>query len=76
MERGIAKVNRQRNKDKVPPIERWVVYQLRHSVLSRIRKSHDIESARVLGGHRRLSTTEVYAEADLEKARKVMEEAG
>ena len=55
----------------VPP---WSVNQLRHRAASDIRKKHGLEAAQVMCGHKRASTTEIYAEVDIEKAVKVARE--
>lgn len=52
-------------------VERWHPNQLRHNAATRFRKKYGIELARILLGHRKLTTTEIYAEADWAKARKV-----
>ena len=54
----------------------WHPYQLRHSAATRIRREHGIEAARVLLGHSSATMTEVYAEADMLAAAKVVELAG
>jgi integrase len=43
----------------------WFPHQLRHSAATIIRGEAGIESARCVLGHSELSTTELYAEADL-----------
>jgi integrase len=57
-------------------IDRWSPNQLRHSAATRIRKKHGIEVARIILGHTTLVTTQLYAEADLTKARDVMSKFG
>ena len=57
-------------------IESWTPYQLRHSAATIIRKKYGIEAARVVLGHKNLSTTEIYAEADRESAIEAMKEIG
>ena len=42
----------------------WHPNQLRHTAGTRFRKDYGVETARVLLGHSRLSTTEIYAERD------------
>jgi site-specific recombinase XerC len=41
---------------------------LRHNAGTRFRRKFGLEASRLLLGHRKLTTTQVYAEADLEKA--------
>lgn len=50
--------------------------QLRHTAATRIRKRHGIEVARIILGHSTAFTTEIYAEADRDKAMKVMGKMG
>jgi len=54
----------------------WSPNQLRHSRATYLRKTYGIEAAQVILGHSNLKTTEVYAEADIARAREVMAEAG
>lgn len=54
----------------------WHPNQLRHSRLTEIRKTYGLEASRVCGGHREISTTQHYAQQDLELARQVMIEIG
>ena len=56
--------------------DHWHPNQLRHAAATHVRSIYGIETARVILGHSHVSTTEIYAEADLEKARKVMREVG
>jgi integrase len=46
-------------------IPHWTPNQLRHSRLTEIRKEYGVEASRVVGGHRDINTTEIYAEMDL-----------
>lgn len=57
----------------LPP---WTPLQLRHAAATRLRKLIGIEAARTVLGHRRLATTEIYAERDLESARDAMKLLG
>ena len=50
--------------------------QLRHTAATRIRKRHGIEVARIILGHSTAFTTEIYAEADRDKAMQVMGKMG
>jgi integrase len=54
----------------------WAPNQLRHTRATQIRKKYGIEAAQVILGHAKADTTEIYAERDLEKARKVMDQIG
>lgn len=54
----------------------WHPNQLRHSAGTFLRREFGIEAARVILGHAHVSTTEIYAEADLERAREIMGTVG
>jgi integrase len=55
---------------------RWHPNRLRHTAATLIRREHGIEAARVILGHSKLTTTEIYAEADQIKAAEVMARIG
>ena len=55
-------------------LTRWCPNQLRHAAATRIRSEHGIEAARVILGHRSARTTEIYAELDHERARRIVEQ--
>jgi integrase len=57
----------------VPP---WHPNQLRHSAATTLRKKFGLDAARVILGHSSPAVTEIYAEIDGEKARKVAAEIG
>lgn len=46
----------------------WTPNRLRHNAATRFRKKFGLEVARLLLGHRKLSTTEIYAEPNARKA--------
>lgn len=54
----------------------WLPNQLRHSRLTEIRSRYGLEASRVVGGHREVGVTQIYAEQDRELARQVMAEVG
>jgi integrase len=54
----------------------WHPNQLRHLRGTEIRKGFGLEASQAVLGHAELSVTQVYAEADLETARKIMGEVG
>jgi site-specific recombinase XerC len=49
---------------------------LRHSAAGEIRRRYGVEAAQAVLGHSELSTTQVYAAADLATARRIMLETG
>lgn len=54
----------------------WAPNQLRHAAGTKIRSSHGIEGAQVVLGHRRLNTTEVYADKDKAKYAEIIASVG
>lgn len=54
----------------------WHPHQLRHNAATDLRGRYGIEAARLVLGHRSAAITEVYAELDGEKARRIMREVG
>jgi integrase len=54
----------------------WHPNQLRHNAATHLRREFGLDVARVILGHSSPAVTEVYAEADREKARAVMERVG
>jgi integrase len=57
-------------------VPRWSPNRLRHNAGTRFRKRYGLEVARILLGHRKMNTTEVYAEADQAKAREAARKVG
>ena len=54
----------------------WHPHQLRHNAATRIRAAYNLETARVILGHAKIATTEIYAEADLVRAAEAMAAVG
>lgn len=50
--------------------------QLRHAKATAVRAEHGIEAARIALGHSDIKTTLIYAEADLELAKKIARQSG
>jgi integrase len=57
-------------------VESWNPHQLRHANATEVRKQFGIEAAQVMLGHKDVKVTQVYAERNLELARKVAREMG
>ena len=57
-------------------IEAWSPRQLRHTRATAIRKAFGLEAAKAVLGHTDTKITEIYAERDLDLARRVMREIG
>jgi integrase len=73
---GIKRCNAERAKRKEQPIPSWHPHQLRHNHATMVKREHGLEVARVLLGHKHASITEVYAEADRERAVEVVAKIG
>lgn len=54
----------------------WTPNRLRHNAATTLRKQYDIETVRTILGHATGFTTEIYAELDHEKARRVIGKVG
>jgi len=54
----------------------WHPHQLRHTAATRLRREFGIEAARVILGHQSAAMTQIYAEADVQKATQVMGQVG
>lgn len=57
-------------------VAEWTPNRLRHNAATRFRKKFGIEVARILLGHRKLNTTEIYAEPNAVKAMMAAREIG
>jgi len=57
-------------------VPHWHPHRLRHSAGTVIRREFDVETARIILGHRSLAMTELYAEADVKRAIEAMREIG
>lgn len=57
-------------------VDHWHPHQLRHSALTRLRREHGAEAARVIAGHSDIDTTLIYAERDSSLAKKVARISG
>lgn len=55
---------------------RWHVNQLRHSAATLLRKEHGLEVTQAILGHRRIETSQIYAEKNIEAAKRVMATVG
>jgi integrase len=54
----------------------WSPLQLRHTAATLIRAKYGVEAARVILGHCRIETSQIYAERDLGRAEQIMREIG
>ena len=57
-------------------VPHWHPHQLRHSAATSLRREFGLETAKAVLGHRVLTATQVYAEADKEKALTAIKQVG
>jgi integrase len=57
-------------------VPEWHPHQLRHTAATELRRAYGVEAARTILGHASLDATEIYAEADLQRARQIAFEVG
>jgi integrase len=57
-------------------VEPWSPLQLRHTRATELRSRYGVETARVILGHTKVETTQIYAERDLRRAAQIMGEVG
>ncbi|MEP6167120.1 MAG: site-specific integrase, partial [Rhodopirellula bahusiensis] len=57
-------------------IEKWAPNRLRHTSATQVRREFGIEAAQVVCGHESAEVTQIYAERDLELAKKVARAVG
>ncbi|MBE7560573.1 site-specific integrase [bacterium] len=55
---------------------RWFPYQLRHNAATLLATEYGIEAAQTILGHKKLDATQIYAERDREKAKKIIAKVG
>jgi integrase len=55
----------------VPP---WSPLQLRHTAATAVRAKYGVEAAKVILGHTKVETAQIYAERDLNRAEQIMRE--
>jgi integrase len=57
-------------------VAHWAPNQLRHSHATAVRKEFGVEGAQVMLGHAHINTTEIYAEANMERGKEVAKKLG
>jgi integrase len=57
-------------------VPEWSPLQLRHTAATAIRARYGVEAAKVILGHTKVETTQIYAERDLGKAQEIMRTIG
>ena len=71
---GIQKANR--NKNGKPQVPHWYPLQIRHSRATEVRRRYRLEGAQAALGHARADISEIYAEKNMELARRIAREMG
>jgi integrase len=61
---------------KVAGVPSWHPHQLRHAAATEFRKTHGLEAAQVILGHKTMAVTEIYAEKNVAVAQRVMAAVG
>jgi integrase len=74
--RAVELANEERAKQQESPLPTWGPNRLRHSAATEIRRKYGLEAAQVVLGHAKADVTQVYAERDVELARRVIREVG
>ncbi len=57
-------------------ISSWSPGRLRHNAGTEVRQEFGVEAAQLVLGHRKLSTTEIYAEKNREKYQQIIRKIG
>jgi integrase len=57
-------------------VPEWSPLQLRHTAGTLLRARYGVEAARVILGHSKVETSQIYAERDLNRAEQIMSEIG
>src|SRR5581483_2095340 len=57
-------------------VPEWSPLQLRHTAATAIRARYGVEAAKVILGHTKVETTQIYAERDLGRAQEIMAAIG
>jgi integrase len=55
---------------------RWHPHQLRHTAATELRRTHGLEAAQVILGHKTLTVTQIYAEKNVDAAMRIMAAIG
>jgi integrase len=57
-------------------VPEWNALQLRHTAATMIRTRYGVEAAKVILGHTKVETSQIYAERDMARAEEIMREIG
>lgn len=76
IEYAIDRCNKERKELDLEAIPKWGPHMLRHAKATELRKKYGLEEAQVTLGHKSLDITQVYAQKNLDLARKIAMESG
>jgi integrase len=74
--KGIAKANREREREGLAAIPLWHLHQLRHNAATTIRREAGLDVSKAVLGHATISATQLYAEQDAAAAAAIMARIG
>jgi len=57
-------------------VEKWSPNRLRHTYATEIRKLYGLEDSKAMLGHTKVTTTQIYAEQDAERRRRIARKVG
>jgi integrase len=76
IQRAVAQANAVRDGQGLCALPSWGPLQLRHTAATQIQAQFGLETARVILGHSRVETTQIYAARDLDRAAQAMAKVG
>ncbi len=76
--RAVARINAERRKQdpEAELLPKWSPNRLRHTAATEVRRKYGLEAAQAVLGHAQADVTQLYAERDLDFARRVIGEVG
>lgn len=74
IDRAVIRVNAEREKQGLEPIPSWTPHQLRHAKATMVRETYGLEASQATMGHETIDATQIYAERQMNLARKIAEE--
>jgi integrase len=74
--RGVERLNADRAKQDLQPVDLWHVHQLRHARATTVRRELGLEAAQAVLGHASIQTAQLYAEKNAELAARVAAKLG
>lgn len=76
MRRGQDAATAAAHEQGVAPPKYWTPHQMRHAKATLVRRDYGIEVSRVMLGHASIDVPQIYAERDLETAKRIARETG